>query len=619
MLRVMRVFAGVALAASAVGCAAEESDPNCQLGDLVGTCCEPLNAAGQPMTNSAGAALQGVCNGNNLCQFGAAASQVARALACGNPVGGGAQDMGPSITLPDLGGGGGSPVPGGSGGEPVGGSTGGALPGGDGGAGGGAGGSTGGDGGGPGDPCADVRCPEGAACDPATGRCLPIGGGGVHTGPCETAEDCPPGDECVSEEATDGRVPGGFCLFNCRSDNDCGDGQRCLASGQTNICFAVCNGAGDCRDGWVCVDPGDGSGDICQPDCRVGGCGAGEVCNAETGLCDVGCPYACAAGESCEGGHCVRLNGSCATDYHCPVDTHQCFEGSCVPVQGTDCFEDPATCGASQLCFENGPAQSLCLFGCGVDEDCPFNEVCYPDINVCWFRFCGNPEQPNGEVLGTCATGSQNQWEGTCFPLAVGDPAGGSEPGMCLEAGQANEGQPCNAQAEGRDANSRAVQCAPGFFCFGDPDDPLDPALDFASTGECAGLCNPQSARCSAGRTCVDFSNPDDPNTPDFDETRVLGMCLEVDCTLGTGGASGCGAGQVCRPLSLFADEGQCEPAGNVAPGGPCVSQDDCAEESFCGDPGSGSVCIPTCNVGSPSCPEGTMCVNNGWGFALCL
>lgn len=628
-----KILLSAAALVGAIGCAETAADSNCQLGadtdvdKLVGTCCEPVNAAGAAMLNSAGQPLQGVCNAANLCQYGKQSNQVARGEACGEPTGGGngngTQDMGPSIIIPDTGisGGGGNGGGGnsGNGGTPAGGAGGDGGNGGPGGAGGNGEGGNVGPGGNSGDPCADVRCPAGAECNPATGRCVPVGGAGVHTGACETADDCPPGDECVNEADSMGRVPGGFCLLNCRSDNDCGDGLRCLASGQNNICFAECNGAGDCRDGWTCIDLPDGSGGVCQPDCRTAGCGAGEVCNGESGLCEIGCPYACAAGEECTAGHCVRLNGTCATDYHCPVDTHFCHEGQCVPNQGTDCTGNPQACAASQQCFDNAPNGSLCIFGCQGDDECPFNESCLAGINVCWFTFCGDPAQPNGDVFGQCALGSQQQWAGTCFPLPVGDPAGGGPPGICLEAGNLQEGQACNAQAEGRDVGSRNEQCAPGLLCFGDPDDALDPARNFAATGECSQLCDPGVGRCGGGRVCVDFSSPDDPNTADNNESRTLGICLNVECTMGTGGQSGCGAGEQCRPFTLVADQGACSPAGNVAAGGPCRTSEDCADEAFCGDPGGGPVCLPTCNEGSPNCAEGTMCVNNGWGFGICL
>ena len=203
--------------------------------------------------------------------------------------------------------------------------------------------------------------------------------------------------------------------------------------------------------------------------------------------------------------------------------------------------------------------------------------------------------------------------------MPVGDPAGGSQPGICLEAGQVQAGGVCNAQAEERDAASRAQQCGPGMICFGDPDDSLDPARNWGQTGECAVLCDPRGARCGGGETCVDFSSQNDDSTADYDETRTLGICLTVECTVGTGGASGCGAGEQCRPFTLTANQGECGPAGNVAVGGPCETIADCADEAFCGDPGGGPVCLATCDEASPACGEGTMCINNGWGFAICL
>ena len=628
MTKTSRFLLVGALAGGLFGCAKDSGPSDCQLGDVVGACCTPLNGGGQAMTDGAGKPLQGACNASNLCQYGLGLTQNAPAQdgVCGAATVGPQQDQGISIIPPgDDAGPSGHDV--GTGGvtadaAATGGSTGGAA-GGDPGTGGATGGSGGAAGGAiPADPCDGVRCPAGAECDPNSGRCVPLGGGGAHAGPCATPDECPPGDECVAETDAN-RVPGGFCSYNCQSDLDCGNGLRCLPVGQGNLCFASCAGQGDCRDGWTCIQLNDGSGGICQPDCRTTGCGAGEVCNNQTGTCEAGCPYACANGEECTQGHCVRLNHTCTTDYHCQVDTEFCHDGTCVPVQGTDCTNDPAACAASEQCFNNGANGSLCLFGCAADEDCPTNELCYGQAAVCWYQFCGDPNDPNGQngtVLGTCAVGQQQQWEGTCFPLPVGDPANPGAPGICFEAGRVPEGGACNAQADGRDAAARAQQCVGGTLCFNDPDDPLDPSRNFDATGECAGLCNPGTPRCSAGRTCLDFSTADDATTPNYDETRTLGLCVESDCNVATG-AGPCGAGRQCRPYTLTARQGQCGAAGNSAIGESCHTAADCGDEAFCGDPGGGSVCLQICDdrAANPACPGGQQCVNNGWAYGICL
>ena len=221
-------------------------------------------------------------------------------------------------------------------------------------------------------------------------------------------------------------------------------------------------------------------------------------------------------------------------------------------------------------------------------------------------------------MYGTCTLGQQGQIEGTCYPLPTG-PADGTGPaGICFEAGRVPEGEACNTQSFGRDAAGRVQQCAPGTICVSDPDGPLDPTQNWDSTGECGGLCDPRAPSCSNGRTCADISDIDDQTTPQYNEARAVGLCVESDCQMGGGNA--CGAGRQCRPYSLLAPEGKCGPAGNAATGEAGTGHADCADEVSGGDPGGGAVCLQTCTEAGPACPDGTMCVvQDRWAFGVCL
>jgi len=612
-----RLLAAALLSAVVGGCAAESTDEApCKFGDIVGTCCTPLDPSGAPLTRSTANGSEpilGVCNAQDLCQFGAGAANQAPAEACGDIAT--ERDMGRSIRLdaavepPPQGGAasGGAPA----GGEPSGGAPAGGDPSG--------GAPAGGE---PAAPCDGVSCPAGQACEPATGRCVsitPPPPAGEHAGPCTGDADCPAGDACLTEEASMGRVPGGFCRSECQSDRACGAGKACLPAGQTDLCFDLCGDGVDCRDGWTCIEIDNGARGICQPDCRVGGCDAGQVCNDASGQCEVGCPYACGPAEQCTDGHCVRLNGTCDTDYHCEVGTQECRGGRCVTAQFSDCTNDPALCDAQTQTCINAGASSICLVACQTDDICPQHMGCIEGAQVCYYTLCGAAEG-NGNVYGACSAGSAQQWAGTCLPLAVGDPAAPGPEGLCLEAGSATEGRPCNSQATGRTAGDRAQQCGSGMLCYGDPDDALNPSLDFDATGTCATLCDPRAGRgCAGGRQCIDFSDRDDPATPAFDETRALGLCLTSDCRMAQGAA--CGAGRACRPFNLVTDLGACGPAGAAGIGERCTTSTDCADEAFCGDPGGGSVCIATCTADA-DCANGGMCVRNqeaGWAYGLCL
>ncbi len=606
-LKVIYLAGFAALSFASFGCAQADggSAPQCQLPPQgneaegpVGDCCK-LRGGGD------GVCLAGVCNNRRVsepnAQCGGGTGRDMRTV--------GSQDM-RTINPADMGGGGDEDgdVP----------DTGGMNE------------DGGGEDGGMNNPCEDVVCDAGEVCDPATGMCRPRGGGGPADA-CATDDDCPAGATCLSEEASNGDVPGGFCRVVCEDNNACAGG-ACLPSGASNICFQRCDDGEACRADWTCVQADDAS--ICLPDCREVGCGAAEVCNADSGVCEQAptpCRYECAAGEECTGGRCVRLNGTCVTDYHCPdddpdtveLDGRQCHEGNCVPEEFADC-QNGEGCDASQVCVPRQQgmplAGGLCLFGCQADEDCPLHKMCYPNLNgaqACYFRVCGaGPNgDDNGTVRGPCMTGSMAQWQGSCIPLSAATPT----PGFCFEAGNVPEGGACDAQNDGRAPADRALQCGQGSICFDDPDDPQDPGQNFAGRGQCVRMCNPAAPACNANRTCINFGQLDDPGTRDVDETLVQGFCLNTDCNVAV---NECAGGQHCRPYSLVANEGACSPPGQTAHRQPCLRHTECAEQSFCGNTGSGPICLQVCNMGAPEpgCPDGEQCVQNqGWGFGVCL
>ncbi|MCB9546923.1 MAG: hypothetical protein H6706_13870 [Myxococcales bacterium] len=471
-------------------------------------------------------------------------------------------------------------------------------------------GGQGGMGGAP-DPCANVTCDPGQRCDPMTGACLVR-----PAAACEDAGQCPDGD-CLTEDASMGTVPGGFCRVACRDDEIC-NGGICLPSGDGNICFDRCDDGSRCREGWTCVDVEQPQSAICLPDCRVAGCANRQVCNDDTGQCDPAppaCRYPCQAGETCTDGRCIRQNRTCETDYHCEEGVRQCRNGQCIVSEFTDCL-NAAACDGSQTCVPTGNDTGLCLFSCQNDDQCPADRSCYPDLRACYYILCG-PSRNNGQINGACQAGSGGQWPGTCLPVNA-PPPGEAQIGICLEAGNVGEGGVCDAQADGRAAADRALQCGQGMICFDDPDDPLDPARDWGNRGECVRLCDPRNGVCNGQRRCVDFGSRDDPATPDS-ELRYLGFCLETDCSIR---ADDCGAGNHCRPYSFVADQGRCGPAGDVALGQPCENVEQCGDHAICANAGDGLTCFGICDPaeGAAACPGGQRCVTNtGWAYGVCL
>ncbi|MCK5805899.1 MAG: putative metal-binding motif-containing protein, partial [Lentisphaeria bacterium] len=145
------------------------------------------------------------------------------------------------------------------------------------------------------DLCSQVDCPDGMACDPITGECVPI-----------CAEQCQ-GKECGPDGCggSCGLCPSGeFCNRQGQCESGCVD--ACTAGSRSCIGNAVVtcgdeNGDGctewsepqACAPGQVCTN---GSCDSCTPNCAGLECGA-DGCGGSCGVCD--------QGEHCEAGRCV--------------------------------------------------------------------------------------------------------------------------------------------------------------------------------------------------------------------------------------------------------------------------------------------------------------------------
>jgi len=335
------------------------------------------------------------------------------------------------------------------------------------------------------------------------------------------------------------------------------------------------------------------------------------------------CRFPCGDGEVCTGGHCVRLDGTCAGDIHCRFGTQRCGEGLCVAAEFAPCRGDD-TCAVEQFCLldpANPLAEGVCVFDCRNGEACPFHERCFPEYGgLCYYETCG-ASTANGEPGGECRIGGRGGHPGTCFPLPA---SSGEGVGVCLEAGLAAEGEMCDLQVEGRDPAARAVQCAPGSYCWGDFDDDALPPDTWMQTGECAGLCDPRHPVCSEGRTCLDLSNGDDPATPE-DDTRYLGICLRLECALfpAPDAPPDCEDGSACRLVAVGTSRGDCGRAGAAGRFEPCQTHEECAGISFCGEAGGPTtVCNPLCDPGANAepCAEAERCyAEPGWVVGFCV
>ncbi|MCA9539471.1 MAG: hypothetical protein KC620_11325 [Myxococcales bacterium] len=454
-------------------------------------------------------------------------------------------------------------------------------------------------------PCA-IICDPGERCDPASGTCVSRHFG-VPGGACEAEGDCHVGD-CLSQAATAGAVPGGFCSVQCADDGVCAGG-ACVPVEQGRVCFERCDEFGGCRPRWTCAPPTRDRAAICVVDCRVAGCPGQGRCDASSGACEpseVPCRYDCAVGEHCLDGRCVRLDGSCVTDYHCPAGVTACVFGRCLPVEGTPCAQVD-DCDAIQRCVGDDGV-GICALACAADGDCPAHRVCRADLGACAYEPCGG-DSANGALLGPCRFGSAGR-PGTCLPLGNQAPRPGL--GYCIEAGIAETGEPCDAQSDGRTPRDRAVQCAPGRVCEGDPDDPLDPAPGEQGRGRCVALCAPgDAAICVADEVCVELGAPD--------EGRSVGACLRSECDALA--PAGCGIGGRCEPYALTDRAGRCVPSGAAAIDEPCAATADCAGRAICIARADGPACAALCDPQqADACERSRWCyAEPEWALGICL
>jgi hypothetical protein len=280
-----------------------------------------------------------------------------------------------------------------------------------------------------------------------------------------------------------------------------------------------------------------------------------------------------------------------------------CRSGRCEMSEAVRC-NGSAMCSENQRCIPTSDNDGHCAPLCQADAECPLHRECDPMFRACVYRACGR-DSGNGVMLSQCVLGSQDQLMGTCLPL--GGNQRDNDTGYCAESGTSGQGEPCDAQAVSRSAESRAAQCHPGSLCFGDPDDPLEPVLEHLGRGACRDLCNSQQARCGEGLECVDFDEGE----------AALGLCVPSDCVVFS--EDSCVDDLGCVPFSWWSARGTCQPVGQALPGQFCSSAQDCLRPSLCVNQQAGPVCISICNGENTPCMQGQCFQEPSWSFGVCL
>lgn len=339
----------------------------------------------------------------------------------------------------------------------------------------------------------------------------------------------------------------------CGSDDD--DGGNGGNGGGTDTGQAD---AGDTGGGGG--DAGDTGGTSCELDVDCEASGAGEFCDPQTSTC-VQCyqDAHCASGETCSDAN------------ECVSETAQCSQ------VGQEC--DPnLNAGDNWSCQDPGDGQTICMRTCTVpDRQAGEEETCQSTGQICLGQSVGGP--------GVCLP-SQCQNVGdtaSCQPFVDASPGDypegancvpvGNGAHLCLPAGTLQEGDVCDGVND---------SCATGTICGFD--------------GTCQRVCS-ADADCSGGERCIG-------ETSDQILDQGYGLC-DVGCESYNYDGNACPQGTGCLPVT--ADDGLCQPAGDIPFFGTCDAYQECSTD---GDCPSGKACTSQgiCER-DPQCAGGATCL----------
>ncbi len=147
----------------------------------------------------------------------------------------------------------------------------------------------------------DRNCRPGYGCNTSTGVCQlgarELGRSGAA---CAAGGECR-SNICLTEAASDGKFPGGYCTRACTAadeDMPCPDGDgMCIGlprpdGTKTYACFGSCTTGVDCRGEYFCSADIDLRGSnglgVCVPRCEKVGCREGFTCDPTVGACMMG-------------------------------------------------------------------------------------------------------------------------------------------------------------------------------------------------------------------------------------------------------------------------------------------------------------------------------------------
>ncbi len=440
-------------------------------------------------------------------------------------------------------------------------------------------------------PCMDAVCKAGACVEIAakTGTSCqtssPCSVGACDAGTCTSkptsGPHCDDGNPCTSDDA----CQVGACVGKPLLGDACSDGNPCTTDDQcaSGKCSGVAQTGGKCSDSAACYDS------VCQAGACVAipqsgtACYSGKPCTV--GVCQSGaCQTVFVSGKPCQG------KDSC--------QVFVCSQGSCL---GTgQAAPDGSACSDDEPCTNEACVGGKCLATATVGGGCN-------DFNPCTLEACQGGKCANtGITTGLCDAGGPC-WEGVC------------QAGDCLFA--ATVGKPCD------DSNPCTIGdvCQPSKYCMGQFDDTAtcgNPQYP-CQTAVCkAGLCLTAGAAAD-GIPCNDSSGCTGPDTckagicqgeflngaPCYGNACTTSSCQGGLCVGVPGGGFPCDDNNVCT-LDLCQGSQCVHVVGND--GGDCGSEP--CRSSTC----TQGICLSAVLSGQP-CDAGSVCLVGTCDGSTCI
>ena len=375
--------------------------------------------------------------------------------------------------------------------------------------------------------CLTTGCPDGQACNTATGHCQDA------EDPCTNDTNCsPPQTICES----------GACVQGCLSV-PCPGGSQCnMSTGRCEVVDPGCASDGQCAPPDTICEAGH-----CVPGCLTTPCPLGVDCDPATGRClhKLGLGEACESSSGCLSGMCITLSMASGAQHNV------CVEPCCA---GTDC-----------------PMGFACQMLTGVKFCVPAHVFTGATFNVMDGGPCTHPLQcqsgmcdSNGKCVEACCTTDDCAYGGildTCQLWANTDAAG----------------NPTSSPV--RICNVDPLQYSP--YCYEYPNCMTPPGVDCQSDFECTTLMCDNVYPGHSGQTCSTFCCSNDDCAPGhgcrmYSEAIPGGLQAHVPMCLKDGGfpvGSACTYGDEC--LGGDCVQGTCRAL--------CCSDADCSAGQTCG------------------------------------